>query len=125
VGASRPRSRRFGEWGGVLEHPANSVAWRTFDLRKPKRGEWLRSPCGGWVTDVAQSAYGHRAVKRTWLYYFGASEPPSMEWGEGTPTATVSFLPNTKVQRPRLSKREAKATPVLFAEALLEIARAA
>ena len=64
-------------WGGVLEHPAYSDAWGAFDLPKPARGGWtssLTSP--GWATEVSQSAYGHRARKRTWLYYVGEEPPP-------------------------------------------------
>jgi hypothetical protein len=55
-------------YGGVLEHPAYSLAWPTFDLPYPVPGHWRRSFLdAGWVTEVAQSAYGHPARKRTWL----------------------------------------------------------
>lgn len=56
------------KWGGVLEHPAYSLAWPAFGLPRPIRGTWSSSFWDkGWVTEVSQSAYGHPARKRTWL----------------------------------------------------------
>lgn len=116
-------------WGGVLEHPAFSLAWPAFDLpRPPTSGGWVRGFCGGWSAHVEQRHYGHRARKGTWLYCFGV-EPPSLKWGPGTPPeAWIS------ADRPRaelaaagigqLSKREAKATPIEFRDALIGMARA-
>ena len=53
--------RRF---GGVLEHPANSLAWPEYDLPIPVRGQWRQTFFDkGWVTEVSQSAYGHPARK--------------------------------------------------------------
>jgi hypothetical protein len=58
--------RRF---GGVLEHPAHSLAWRTFGLPRPRPGSWQQPfDDDGFVTEVSQVAYGHPARKRTWLY---------------------------------------------------------
>ncbi len=63
-------------FGGVLEHPAESIAWRRFGLTRPMRGAWSRSLLDeGWVTEVHQSAYGHRARKATWLYAVTPSPP--------------------------------------------------
>lgn len=52
-------------YGGVLEHPAGSKAFGHFGL--PRVG---RAPddFGGWTTEVRQVDFGHRAIKRTWLY---------------------------------------------------------
>lgn len=113
-------------WGGVLEHPAESIAWETFDLVRPRRGEWRRGLLDtGWVTEIHQSAYGHRARKRTWLYVVSAS-PVDVDWRSPKATATVSFLKNHGGgDLPRLSKKEAKATPPAFAELLISIARSA
>ena len=117
-------------WGGVLEHPALSLAWSSFNLPEPHRGGgWRLSLCGGWVCHVEQGHYGHRARKATWLYAFGLTPPP-MRWGRsGAPAAWVS------TDRPRaalaamgvaqLGKREAKATPPEFRDVLLAIARSA
>lgn len=117
-------------WGGVLEHPAVSLAWTAFDLpRPPSSGGWVRGFCGGWSAHVEQRHYGHRARKATWLYAFGV-DLPSLRWGKGaTPEAWIS------ADRPRaelaalgigqLSKREAKATPPAFRDLLVSIARSA
>ncbi len=72
--------RRF---GGVLEHPAHSLAFFRFGLPRPHPGAWYRSLLGtdpGYVTEVSQVAYGHRARKRTWLYLVG--EPLELDWSE-------------------------------------------
>lgn len=116
-------------WGGVLEHPALSLAWPAFDLPRPTYGGWTRTFCGGWVAHVDQRQYGHRATKGTWLYACHV-DPPSLMWAKGAPpTAWIS------TDRPRaelaamgigqLSKREAKATPTEFRDVLLSIARSA
>lgn len=115
------------KWGGVLEHPAVSLAWRSFDLLSPPTGGgWVKNRCGGWTAHVEQRNYGHRARKATWLYAFGI-DPPWLRWGKGSsPEAWIS------TDRPRhvlakagidqLSKKEAKATPVEFRDLLLSIA---
>lgn len=117
-------------FGGVLEHPAVSLAWRSFGLpRPPSSGGWVRTMCGGWTCHVEQRNYGHRARKATWLYAV-CKEPPSLKWGAGpAPAAWISS------DRPRavlaamgiaqLSKKEAKATPQPFRDLLIEIARGA
>lgn len=113
-------------FGGVLEHPAETIAWIRFDLARPRHACWARTLCGGWVTEVEQGMYGHRARKRTWLYAHGVipAELPRLRWGSSTPTATVSFCRNHGGgDLPRLSKREAKATPVEFRDVLLAMAR--
>ncbi len=67
--------------GGVLEHPAGSLAWSAFGLTAPAPSGW--SPSGaGWVCQVSQKFYGHRANKLTWLFYVGQEEPVALLWGE-------------------------------------------
>lgn len=110
-------------WGGVLEHPANSYAWPAFDLVRPVRGKWTKDGPRRWVTEVSQSAYGHRARKRTWLLYVGDHEPPALDWSEPEPTAQVSFCKNHgNSPLPRLSKKEAKRTPIAFRDMLIGLA---
>lgn len=125
-------------YGGVLEHPAESVAWRTFALPKPVRGGWNVALHGrpGWATEVDQAAYGHRARKRTWLYYiggvgrYGPGSPPRLDWREVEGTATVSgFLHHGRGEYQadesrRVRPKEASRTPVAFRDALLDMARA-
>lgn len=116
--------------GGVLEHPAWSAAWGAFGLPIPRvAGGWQRGFCGGWTCHVEQGRYGHPAKKATWLYVFGASSLPDLEWGS-TPdsevTAMVSWCGNhTKSQsdRPRVGKKAAAITPPRFREVLLSLAR--
>ena len=113
-------------WGGVLEHPAFSYAWPAFGLPRPPRAGWQATACGGWVAQVSQSAYGHRARKRTWLYYVGSNPPPALNWSEPEPTAQVSWCKNHgNSPLPRLGKKEASRTPPAFRDMLLSIARTA
>lgn len=72
--------RAIRKWGGVLEHPAGTLAWEAYGLARPRKDGWIRSG-DGWVCEVAQGQYGHRADKLTWLYYVGKSEPPPLLWG--------------------------------------------
>jgi hypothetical protein len=120
------------KWGGVLEHPAHSIAWRHFDLPVPERGRWLRwltDP--GWVTEVSQVAYGNRARKRTWLYYIGSVAPPPMDWSEPYAPMVVGSCTMTsegkrlRRNHKRLSGIESSSSPVQFRDALLDMARGA
>lgn len=107
-------------WGGVLEHPASTNAWPAHGLPRPNsRGGWTAG-AGGWVCEVWQSAYGHRARKRTWLYAAGPRPPPELDWTQKPGEAQVGWFDRIK---PTLSKREASATPPAFRDALLDIAR--
>ena len=110
-------------WGGVLEHPAFSRAWPIYNLERPPKTGW--GPSGaGWVCEVWQSAYGHRARKRTWLYYRGNSKPPELNWSRPVGTHQVGFQDTRGKDRnkPTLSKREANATPPDFRDALIRLA---
>ena len=73
------------KWGGVIEHPEASHAWRHFGLvAPPKRGGWV--PAGdwiGWTCCVEQGHYGHKARKATWLYAVGC-DLPELQWGPRT-----------------------------------------
>lgn len=67
--------------GGVLEHPADSHAWKFFGLTPPKRGKgWTRADSfGGWTCYVEQGHYGHMSRKPTWLYACHV-ELPELNW---------------------------------------------
>jgi len=69
-------------WGGVLEHPAESYAWKAHGLLRPMRS-WSRPLFGddGWVIETDQSAYGFPTRKPTWLYYVGQEPPPDLRVG--------------------------------------------
>lgn len=111
------------QFGGVLEHPAFSYAWKAYGLARPVRGTWTRGE-GYWVTEVDQGSYGHPARKRTWLLYVGPEKPPAMCWDVcKEPSAQVSFCKNHgNSTLPRLSKKAAKATPPRFRDALIDLA---
>lgn len=105
-------------FGGVLEHPAFSNAWAAHDLTPPAGSGWQRSICGGWVCEVWQSAYGHKARKRTWLYYSGVA-PFELRWTRVGGSHQVGWFDRIK---PTLSKREASATPPEFRDELIRLA---
>ena len=49
--------RRF---GGVLEHPWGSHAWKHFGINIPSRyGHWIKADEYGWTCCVEQGRYGH------------------------------------------------------------------
>lgn len=106
-------------FGGVLEHPAGSHAWSTFALKRPDRGGWLfDGQC--WVCEVSQSAYGHKARKRTWLLYCGDRAPPDLNFDDEPGSFQVGWFDRIK---PTLSKKEASATPPAFRDELIRLAR--
>lgn len=113
-------------YGGVLEHPAKTRAWAAHGLTKPIGIGWSRSG-DGWVCEVWQSAYGHRANKATWLYYKGRKPPKELNWSRPSGTHQVGFQDQRgkSANKPTLSKREANATPELFKEELIELAEGA
>jgi hypothetical protein len=121
-------------WGGVLEHPAASSAWREFGLKRPPRaGGWIAADWeGGWTCCVDQGHYGHRAQKATWLYAVGVHPLPMLTWGKkrGGVRLDEGFHSAEERRRAirtgvcqRLSKRERAETPVPFRDLLLSIAR--
>jgi len=108
---------------GVLEHPAQSYAWEAHYLDKPTGIGWQRTSTG-WVCEVWQSAYGHRANKATWLYYAGERPPFELRWERPVGTRQVGFQDRRGKARnkPTLSKREANATPLEFRDELIRLA---
>lgn len=112
-------------WGGVLEHPAATRAWATYGLAKPIGTGWSKCLDGGWVCEVWQSAYGHRANKATWLYAFGMDNPPPLRWERPRGTHQVGFQDQRgkAANKPTLRPKEAAATPLAFRDALISIAR--
>lgn len=127
--------RSVREYGGVLEHPAYSDAWKAFSLRRPARaGGWSEAgDCRGWVAHVEQGRYGHPAKKATWLYACvrSAAHLPELKWGsepDNKSKALVSWCGNhvkSSENRPRVGKAAAARTPPEFRQVLLEIARTA
>ncbi len=123
-------------WGGVLEHPEASAAWRHFGLLAPPRsGGWVAAGDGmGWTCCVEQGHYGHKARKATWLYASGMASLPSLAWGPSSASVRLDDGYHSAEERrraiktgicQRLSKKQRAATPVPFRDLLLSIARTA
>lgn len=117
------------QFGGVIEHPEGSRAWRAFGLRLPdRRGGWVcADQYGGWTCCVEQGHYGHRARKATWLYAYGAYRP-WLIWGPSV--ASIKPRPGRDLDREtrtgavqRMCHRERAATPIAFCNLLLGMAR--
>jgi hypothetical protein len=123
-------------WGGVLEHPEGSHAWRAAGLNLPPRcGGWVVADWqGGWTCCVEQGWYGHRARKATWLYACGV-DLPSLSWGsapgnfvrldDGFHSAAERARAVKTGACHRLSRRQRAATPEPFRDLLLSIAASA
>jgi hypothetical protein len=114
--------------GGVLEHPAFSKAWKAHGLFEPRLlPDWFRLVSGNgkeWVCEVWQSAYGHPATKRTWLFYCGNTPPPSprLERLKGTHQIGFHDQRGKAANKPTISGKKASATPPEFAEYLINLA---
>ena len=121
-------------WGGVLEHPEGSHAWRAFGLTPPPHdGSWTPADWpehNGWTCCVEQGAYGHPARKRTWLYAVGVSLP-GLPWGASKPHIPEDRSARWKARASKdgvcvlLSRKQRAATPILFRDLLLSIAASA
>lgn len=115
-------------WGGVLEHPAYSDAWKRFDLLRPSvREGWTLDFYGGASCYVEQGRYGAPVKKATWLYAYGV-ELPELRWGytadcdvrDGSGGGT-----NNGSWAGHRSSSVTALTPLAFRNVLLEMARSA
>jgi hypothetical protein len=125
-------------WGGVIEHPKDSLAWQFFGIMPPSLNVgWHRADSyGGWTCLVEQGRYGHFARKPTWLYVVSDGELPALKWG-----AAEQRLPAYAVERYGYAKARRigvmaavggkdktlirNSTPSPFRDILISIARAA
>lgn len=118
-------------FGGVIEHPEGSHAWRTFCLNRPPRvGGWvLADVFGGWTCCVEQGYYGHRARKATWLYVHGIGTP-DLKWGSSGKRERMDEGFHSKEERrrvvrtgicQRLSRNQRLRTPVEFRDLLISM----
>ena len=122
-------------WGGVLEHPCDSHAWRHFGLAPPKRhAGWQQAgDLIGWTCYVEQGHYGHMSRKPTWLYAAHV-DLPELNWSKGEQRLHPVALERYGYEKARRigmtamvgGKNKTKirnATPVEFRDVLLGIAR--
>lgn len=117
------------KWGGVLEHPKRSQLWPYMNLPIGTQ----RDKYGGFSLLVDQLWWGHRAQKATLLYVCGCepkSLPPiplSLEYAQ----YTISTDSKTNARRKKynlplmieVKKCEREATPIAFAEWLIDLAK--
>jgi len=110
--------------GGVLEHPAFSGAWESHGLTRPQGIGWNRVGLHDWVCEVWQSAYGHLANKRTWLYYHGVGSPIEARWDRPKGTHQIGFHDQRgkAANKPTISGKKASATPKDFRDLLIGLA---
>lgn len=110
--------------GGVLEHPADTYAWKAHGLPKPSQIGWNRVSATEWVCEVWQSAYGHLARKRTWLIFSSIAPPAELRWERNPGTHQIGFHDQRgkAANKPTLSGRAASATPPAFRDALIALA---
>ena len=120
------------KYGGVLEHPARTIAWKHHGLLKPSRGGWTRQLFDqGWVCEVDQGNYGHICNKWTWLYAVGC-KVESFNWslsketthrvgrlraGNGNASTKITLQNNPR------DNAIASKTPDLFKQELIRLAR--
>ncbi len=120
-------------FGGVLEHPAHSLAWAVHGLPVPS----VRS---GWTTTlddvgatayVEQGRYGLPVRKATWLYAVGV-ELPELRWGFTSRAGEYKWhqrrdklVDPRDDPRPRMRGELSAVTPLAFRDALLDMARSA
>jgi hypothetical protein len=120
-------------YGGVLEHPEGSHAWRHFGLKAPPRnGGWVAADFqGGWTCCVEQGHYGHASRKATWLYAV-ETDLPALRWGtSGQRIHPIALAKHGYEKARRIGmmamvggkhkKRIRDATPIEFRDLLLSM----
>ena len=114
-------------WGGVLEHPKGSTLFRECGCVIGG----LPDKWGGWILEVDQFRWGHKARKRTLLYIVGTRDLPPVPCRDGEPTHVIdrpgrtrkTERPNSAEKKPACSHKDREATPLDFAKWLVELAR--
>jgi len=120
-------------YGGVLEHPKDSLAWDYFGLMRPGPCGWAKADnYGGWTCCIEQGHYGHFSRKPTWLYAAHA-DLLSLRWGRSEqrlPAYAVERYGYEKARRIGVmaavggkdKTRIRNATPIPFRDLLISIA---
>lgn len=118
-------------YGGVLEHPEASHAFKKFGLPIPVwKGGWSEpDKYGGRSCCVSQGYYGHPARKMTWLYGVNIAFK-ELKWGipkglkrldQGYHSKEERARAVRKESRQRLSARQNKLTPEPFRDLLISL----
>ncbi len=119
-------------FGGVLEHPAQSMLWPAMHLPAPGETDGL-----GWCFELDQCEWGHVARKRTWIYTVGVrrSEVQKLidarpfpgraptHWASGSRGKSARKTGNPVPPGIKVcSASQRRKTPPAFADFLIEIA---
>ena len=111
------------KWGGVIEHPANSRAWRIFHLQKPRAYQTpILDSYEGFSIFVNQSHYGHLTQKPTWLYICGYRGDFEEDFYIPQSKRKVKYEVRV-TNKIELPQKDRKRTPELFANLLVSIAK--
>lgn len=118
-------------YGGVLEHPADSKAFAWFGLPLPLRRQGWTEPdkWGGRSCYVEQGHYGHMSRKKTWLYACGI-DYPELNWTEGEQRLHPVALERYGYEKARrigmiamVGGKVRDRTPLPFRDVLISMAR--
>jgi len=138
--AAPPHEHSLGPWsidqvrkfGGVVEHPNGSSLFAECGVHKPTKLN-LPDKHGGYLIQISQYWWGHKAEKKTLLYICGCpySKLPPIPFRDGRPKYCVgSFKLNgsgnirsTYGEQKPVSKKDRLHTPPAFAKWLIETAR--
>lgn len=125
------------KWGGIIEHPEGSHAWKHFGLRRPKKAGWSPADTSGawWTCRVEQGRYGHYARKPTWLLACGC-DLPELDWGVSEPRLDPAVIERMGLQRAKrlgelgsrgggIDSKPRISTPEPFRDLLISIAETA
>lgn len=130
-GAFEAALRAVHRYGGVIEHPAGSLAWDYFWLPKPVSSEgWTMLLHGddGASCYVEQGRYGHPMRKATWLYATGV-ELPELRWGRRLDSERGAFKWGSRLYKPKQDRDRPRVdgqhslTTESFRDVLLSMAR--
>jgi hypothetical protein len=137
-GCFKAAIRSVEDFGGVIEHPADSHAWDAFHINRPPRaGGWIDSGRDkvSWTCCVYQGRYGHLSGKATWLLAVGVKhrDLPELRWGKTEQRIHPRALELHGYEKARRigmvamvggkdKTRIRNSTPVEFRDVLLDIA---
>lgn len=109
--------------GGVLEHPESSSLWAHCDLPRPCPDKIAIDQYGGFTFAIAQSWFGHKARKNTWLYIVGIApaQLPAFPIVLGEAQYVVTTGRRTKPWKKEITKAEREHTPDQLARWLIEL----
>jgi len=115
--------RAIREFGGILEHPATSKLWAVLNLPAPGKIDSF----GGYTLCINQSWFGHKALKKTFLYIVGCSQqdlppiPISFDAIQYTIASKIKKKSGRRVKK-EVTKAEREQTPPTLAAWLIAVA---